>query len=62
MAPQLLTVCATDATKLTVVSTHVDRLRAGRGGKRIHVPSFAVGEVCASDVRKAYTCAIFLLT
>jgi hypothetical protein len=61
MAFKLLTAKATDATNLTVVSLHVDRLRAGRGGKRIQVPS-----VCSRGLRKcreeAYTCAIFLLT
>jgi hypothetical protein len=60
MALWLLTVGATDATKLTVVSIHVDRLRAGRGGKRIQVPS-----ICSGSLRKCnwegYTCAMFLL-
>jgi hypothetical protein len=59
MAPKLLTVTATDATNLTIVSLHVDRLRAGRGGKRIQVSSFR-----SRSLRKwreeAYTCAILL--
>ena len=51
MAPKLLTAIATDATNLTIVSLHVDRLRAGRGGKRIQC-QVSVVEVCASAVRK----------
>ena len=49
MASKLLTMQATDATNITVVSIHVDRLRAGRGGKRIQCQVFVV-EVCASAV------------
>jgi hypothetical protein len=61
MAFKLLTVRATDATNLTIVSLHVDRLRAGRGGKRIQVPSFRSRSLrkCREE---AYTFAIFLLT
>lgn len=51
MASKLLTMEATDATNITVVSLHVDRLRAGRGGKIIQCQVFVV-EVCESAVWK----------